>query len=365
MRPFPATFARLLREPRRFGFDAAARVLQHAAGTPDLADAARFRSVPSLAYAAAEVESVRQEGAGAPRVATTVMGLTGAAGVLPRHYTEILIATLRDRSRALHDFNDLLSHRMVARFAQAATKYRLHRAADHAMLARRQAAADPQRAAAARDPDQITTVLLALGGHGTAHLAPRVLVGVDPLLHYAGAFAMRPRSADRLAALVSDWLGRTVEVEQFAGAWLPLPPDQRTAMPRGRRPGQWNRLGVDAAIGVRAWDVQGRIILRVGPLDAASFAAMLPDRPALRRLVSLVRTYLGAETGFAVNLVLAAADVPATRMHPAADPPPRLGWNCWLPMAGRRGRDAAEALFEAETVEASIGMSTVRKQERA
>ena len=39
---------------------------------------------------------------------------------------------------------------------------------------------------------------------------------------------MRPRSADRLGALTSDWLGMKVEIVEFAGAWLSLPPDQRT-----------------------------------------------------------------------------------------------------------------------------------------
>ena len=142
---------------------------------------------------------------------------------------------------------------------------------------------------------------------------------------------------------------------QFAGAWLTLPPDQRTSLPLGRRPGTWNRLAVDAAIGVRAWDVQARVILRVGPLDRAAFEALLPDRPGLRSpLVSLVRAYLGFETGFAINPVLAADQVPPLFLNAAADPPPRLGWNTWVPSPKPplRRRDAADAVFEAEVVEA-------------
>ena len=120
---------------------------------------------------------------------------------------------------------------------------------------------------------------------------------------------------------------------EFAGAWLSLPPDQRTRLSAH---GAWCRLGVDAAAGVRAWDPQARIILRIGPLDLKGFQRLLPDRAALHRLVSLVRAYVGFELGFAINPVLAARDVPPLRLDATSDPPPRLGWNTWIPGAGRR-----------------------------
>ena len=177
-------------------------------------------------------------------------------------------------------------------------------------------------------------------------------------MHYAGLLTTQPRSADRLRAMVSDWLRHPVEVRQFVGAWLPLPPDQRTRLAGRGAAGRFNRLGFapatgvssdapgknapgdnttspdtprdDAAIGVRAWDVQAGVVLRIGPLDRESFTALLPDRPTLERLVGLVRAYLGFATGFAINPVVAAAAVPALQLRADADPPPRLGWNSWL-----------------------------------
>ena len=106
---------------------------------------------------------------------------------------------------------------------------------------------------------------------------------------------------------------------------------------------------------MRAWDPQARIILRIGPLDLKGFQRLLPDRMALHRLVSLVRAYVGFELGFAINPVLAARDVPPLLLDAAADPPPRLGWNTWVPgpAGGVIGReDAADAVFEAEVIEA-------------
>jgi type VI secretion system protein ImpH len=339
----PAPLERLATEPRRFGFDAAVRVLLHAAHDPDPAAVVRFRSIPGLAYPPADVVAVQSGDEGsAPRMTVSVMGLTGASGVLPRGYTELLNTTLRERSPALHDFLDMLSHRMVALFARAGAKYRPHLVAEIGRLS-------------GKDRDPMMSALLALTGHGTRHMADRLAAGTEPLLHYAGFFAARPRSVDRLQALVSDWLGRQVEVRQFAGAWLPVPPEQRTRLAGRGIAGRFDRLGRDAAIGVRAWDVQAAVVLRVGPLDRAGFEALLPDRPALGRLVSLVRAFLGFETAFSINPVLSAAEVPPLRLRADSDPAPRLGWNTWLTApAGSRRRDADDPVFQAEVMEARI-----------
>jgi type VI secretion system protein ImpH len=77
----------------------------------------------------------------------------------------------------------------------------------------------------------------------------------------------------------------------------------------------------------------------------------------LQRLVSLVRAFLGFEIGFAINPVLAGPEVPPLCLDARADPPTRLGWNSWIPApegpsAGTLRADAADALFEAERIEA-------------
>lgn len=326
---------RLIAEPRRFGFDAAVRLLQIAAGEADPAVAVRFRSLAMLAYPAADVMALAAGGGRrAPEITTTVMGMVGTSGVLPRAYSELVNTTSRGGSRSLHEFLDMLSHRFVAQFARAGVKYRPHRVAEMAQLAGLD--------------DPVTALVLALTGYAIGGMTERLAAGPELLCHYAGFFAMRPRSAERLAAMVSDWCGRPVEVMQFVGAWLPLPREQQTCLRRGVFAGQFDRLGVDAAVGTRAWNAQARIVLRIGPLDLPGFEALLPDRPALRRMVSLIRSFIGIETGFAVNPVLAASSVPVLRLNGESG---QLGWNTWLP-AERRSTNGTEARFEAELVEA-------------
>jgi type VI secretion system protein ImpH len=331
--------ALLAKAPARFAFDAAIRILLHAARTADPGAAARFVSPPNLAYPAAEITAT-EAAPGRPIVQTAVIGMTGPAGVLPRSYTEAVTQAERNRAPSLHAFLDMIAERFVAAYALAGGKYRIARAAEGAMLA--------------GTPEPFGDVLLALTGYGTSGLGARLEAGAAALQHYAGFFAAHPRSADRLGALASDWLGRAVRVRQFAGAWLALPPDQRTALPTGRDEGAFCRLGRDAAAGVRAWDAQARAVLVVGPLSRADFEALLPGGAALSRFVSLVRAFLGYETGFAVNLVLQRDAVPPLRLETAAAPAPRLGWNTWLTApAGCRLHDPADPLFEAHVVEAA------------
>jgi type VI secretion system protein ImpH len=329
----PTAVQRLTVDPASFAFDAALRLLMQRAGVADPAEAARFESAPGLAFAPSDVVAVDVV-ADPPSVTLGLLGLIGSAGVMPRRYTEQAASNDGD---ALHALADLLAHRMLAGLGSAGFKYRLERAVETARLA-----GDEQRAGHAE-------VLLAVAGFAEAGIAERLPFGGDALLHYAGLFVLRPRSAERLAALASDWLGRAVEVVEFVGAWLPIERDQRSRLGVGRDRGAFCVLGQDAAVGVRAWDPQARVMLRIGPLDRPGFEALLPDKAALVAFVGLVRAYLGFEVGFGVNLVLAADEVPAVRL----DGRGMLGWNTWL---GRgkgyvaRG-DADDARFAAEVVE--------------
>ncbi len=343
-----AAIARLKDQPQSFSFDAAVRILTFLRRQADPAAAARFTSTTGSSYLPAEVTQVRSDaGLSEPLVTVGVVGLTGPAGVLPRYYTDAVVADQRSRAFSLTRFLDLISHRMVAAFAGAGAKYRPHRAADVGALAASPEGADP-----------VAESLLALTGYGTPHLADRLLAGPAALRHYAGFFAAHPRSADRLEALASDWLGRQVKVDQFAGAWLALPVDQRSRLGVGLSRGKFSQLSVDAAAGVRAWDQQARIVLRIGPLDLAYFERLLPDQPLLQELIALVRAYVGFEVGFAVNPVLARDAVPALALAPpgqqgGGQARPLLGWNTWLPTsrATRRQEHSADALFDSEIVE--------------
>jgi type VI secretion system protein ImpH len=340
-----------LREaPHRFRFDAAVRLL--VLGSRHVADGDKvlFKGLPVLSQPVAEVVDVELPTAGQRAVLRTpLIGLVGPSGVMPRWYTELVAQANRARSRGIADFFDLLAQRFVMAFAQAGAKYRLARSAE---------VADP----AVVEAEPIGAGVLAFTGFGTAHMVERLAAGPEVLRYYSGYFSARPRSADRLAAMVSDFLGRRTELREFVGAWLTLSADQQTRLPRGRAAGAYNRLSVDAVIGTRAWDQQARFVVRVGPLNRAEFEALLPDRRKLGELVSLIRAYVGWEADFAVQLVLAAPEIPVLRLAgPGIADAPRLGWTSWAPSTTDRlkGRVVVDdAVFAATLVEAQVPRET-------
>jgi type VI secretion system protein ImpH len=357
-RTAPSVAALLAATPQRFPFLEAMRVLEAeerriardrrreplkplGADADPAEELARLSSALSLAFPAAEVTAFRPEKDGEKaRLVLAFLGLVGPGGILPRHYAELVLGAMRARNEALPGFLDMFVHRALGLHLRAQKKYRLARLAEEAP---------------AGSSDAVTAALTAIIGFRTGGLAGRLAVPEEVALHYGGLFSARPRSAARLEAMVADFLGRKVEVVQMVGAWLALPPGERTRLAGPGLPkGAHARLGAEAALGVRAWDTQGRFILRLGPMPYAAFAALMPGGVALGRVVDLVRAYVGPTLGFSVNPVLAGEEVPRPALGAGGDAAPRLGWNTWLPLGPRPGlgtrADAPEAVFAAETI---------------
>ena len=100
------------------------------------------------------------------------------------------------------------------------------------------------------------------------------------------------------------------------------------AEPEGRH----CRLGIDALAGDRAWDVQGKFRLRIGPLNHDQFRDFMPEGREFRKLQDLVRMYVGPELDFELQVTLQAPEVPGARLATGEDDrhATRLGWNGWV-----------------------------------
>jgi type VI secretion system protein ImpH len=337
-----AVSARLLGEPYRFDFFQAVRLLEQlereraGAGAGrrrypvghDWAPAqemVRFRALPGLSFPAAAVGQLRRpdgpaaNGSRPPEMLVTFMGLTGPSGVLPQHYTTLLLQRLRLKDTSLRDFLDLLNHRLISLFYRAWEKYRFP-------VAYERAKRDPGGA-----PDLFTHCLACLVGMGTANLGGRLAVDDAALLLYGGFFAHFPRPAVCLERLLADHFRVPVAAEQFAGQWLSLGADDSTCFPGADCPeGRNTQLGIDALAGDRIWDVQSKLRLRVGRLTYEQFQRLLPTGADWPAFLDLTRTYLGPDLDFEVQLVLAAPEVPACRLPVEDEPGFRLGWDTWV-----------------------------------
>ncbi len=307
---------RLRDAPHRFDPMQAARLAEGGAGAVGTAtlpqdEPVRFATAQTLAFAPAAIASATTED-GRVALRQAFLGLTGPLGVLPQMFSELVVRAERARNHSVGGFHDMFVHRLASLFLRAAGKYR------HAALV---------QADRSGGGDAVSGAMLALAGFGTPHLRGRTAAPDAALLYFAGLFAARNRSAAGLAAMLADYLGCAVQVIQFQERWIPVPPEEQTALPGPGRSGQFHRLGVDSFAGARVRDAQGAFRIRLGPVRSATFRRLLPGGEALRALVDLVRLYAGPALAFDVQVVLAREDVPVLQLSP--DAPARLGWTSW------------------------------------
>jgi type VI secretion system protein ImpH len=325
----------LVREPYRFDFFQAVRILERlrrndeppvAVGYdgPMEQEAVRFVAPLSMSFPSAAIRELVPRGPGQPfefAMHVSFMGLTGPSGTLPRHYSTLLIERTREKETAYRDFLDLFNHRLVSLFYRAWEKYRIPAAYERAATTR----------SSATNSDLFTFGLYSLVGMGTDGLRGRTAVPDETFLYYGGLFACQSRSPAGIVNIVSSYFNVMASVESFVGQWLSLPPEERSSLPAKRNPKGLNcRLGVDAILGTKVWDVQSRFRVRLGPLSYRQFCEFLPSGNGFNSIFDLLRTYAGPCLDSEIQPVLLAKEVPFTQLLADAPVKPRLGQNVWM-----------------------------------
>lgn len=359
----PAVIDVLLAEAYRFDFFQAVHLLQRYADERAQAEpparlhpvghdrhpareAIRFRALPSLSFppspiarvdAAPDGQPAEDQPPKPPSMMVSFMGLTGPAGVLPRHYTRLLLERIREKDHTAQDFFDLFNHRAISLFYRTWEKYRFPIGYERSQ-------------ANESGEDLFTNCLYSIVGLGLPELRDRFDFDDEVTLYYAGLFAHDGRNAVSLERMLEDYFELPVRLEQFQGQWLYLSEDDRSQMPSARDPdGKNNQMGLNLVMGERVWDVQCKVRIRMGPLRYEQFRRFTPTGDSLRRLLEMARFYCGPEFDFDVQPVLRAADVPWFQFGADPDQGPRLGWNTWIrsrPFA----RDVDDAVFFLEHV---------------
>ena len=299
---------------------------------PAAAERIRLRPSTSLAFPAADVESIRwRRGARAERAEVTAcfFGLYGSTTPLPRAYAEQIRHEEREQPQ-LRDFLDIAHHRLLS------------------LLYRGWLRRHYEQAYEAGGRDRLSRALLA--AIGVLPETPPERIGIEParLLRYLGLFLLPARPAAGLEALLGEELGVMLRVEECGAAWVALPRSEWFRLIAARDDGG-GQLGRDVVIGARRLDRMGRVRVLVGPVEYPAMRRLAPGGADHGRLVALVRLYARRPLDIALDIDVPARAVPPLRV--GGDDPGRPGVGACM---GRPASDPVRFSFQV-TARAGAG----------
>lgn len=340
--------ARLTQHPYEFQFFQAVRILEQAAhdknkndtgfgsepvalNTPPHKEAIRFHAQEGLSFPSAEVTEIqiqhKHRGTQDHKqwgMTVAFLGLTGPGGVMPYHYTELILKRLKAKDESLAHFFDLFNHRIISLFYEAGTKYRMpygyerHRRREDTRI----------------EYDSFTQSLLSLIGLGTGGLTRRLYTRDEALVGYAGYFTQQVRSASGLKHMLQQHFELPIHINEFLGQWRELIEDVRTLLPSRETPkGRNNQLGRTVIIGQRGWFAQGKFQVIIGPLNREQFDGLAPGTPKLKAIDEIIRLYCGLESDYEFVIRMKKSFVPG-QVILNSQAPPILGWNSWVATEG-------------------------------
>jgi type VI secretion system protein ImpH len=254
----------------------------------------RFKSVQHLGFPGQPITKIEpylntDSHAGLQVVGMHVsfMGLTGPSGVLPQHYTEMVLQRLKQRDKTMRDFFDLFNHRLISLFYRAWEKYRFACQYQHADT----------------EQDSFSKVLSTLSG-------ARQTLG----LYYAGAFSQQNRSSQQLIQILTDVFKTKVELKPLQGRWLALAKDEQSSLgTRHLRHNDHACLGRSVLLGNKVWDISSAIELVINT-SSDQAAPLLPGSYQHTILTALLADFLPAALKVRVTLVGQHKAFPSTQL---------------------------------------------------
>jgi type VI secretion system protein ImpH len=254
------------------------------------------------------------------RIRGYFLGLFGPQGPLPLHLTEYVHDRVTNgRDHTLAAFADVFHHRMLALFYRAWANAR------------------PTVAFDRPTEDAFASYIAALIGLAQPALRNRDDWPDRAKLYFAGLLAMGPKTRDGLTALLSEYLGIAVRVEECVGEWLAIEPEERMRLGDRRTA----VLGA-AVLGERVYSAQHKLRIVIGPVNAGELLQYMPGGASLRRLRAAVLNYLGLEHAWDLQFIVRRARVPATKLGAFG----HLGWTAWLAPPSQ-GPDADDVIIDA------------------
>jgi type VI secretion system protein ImpH len=266
----------------------------------------RLGQSPSLIFAPCEIAHASLTSSGKFQIQLFGLGLWGANGPLPIHYTEIALSR-RDSNRdtTLVDFADLFHHRYLTQFYSAW-----------------QSAQSAGGGLDRRESESFSFFVASLSGQSLEEIADSTLSSHPRLA--AGAHLVREaRNPDGITSTLSHYFGVPFNLQEYVLHWIPVAPEEHTQL---GVPGPASVIGEGALVGQMVADRQHKFRLIIGPLNLDNYLHFLPNGRDLPKLIEWVRAFVGYEYEWEIQLQLNPHSAPPAQIGSCQ----RLGWTTWL-----------------------------------
>lgn len=278
----------------------------------------RLAQEPSLGHKASLIDSFLPPSDGRPaRMTLNYHGVFGPNGAIPINYTEYAMDRIRfHRDHTLKDFLDVFHHRMMSLLFRAWADSNITVDLDR-VLGR---LGEP---GSTREGSRYIDYIGSFSGMGMEIVRGRDEVPDFARMYHSHWLGRQARNAEGLEKIISDFFEVPAQVQPFQGRWLPLPENSWCLLGESEETGI---SGVNAIAGDYFWDCSLSFRVQIGPISFADLQRLLPGGGSFARLCDWIRSYVGKELYWDVQLLIRSEDIPPLELGEGG----RIGFDAWL-----------------------------------
>lgn len=249
-------------------------------------DRVRFSHASSFAFPASDVADVQQDTDGTFHVTTTFLGLAGSESPLPAAMSEELL--FGDEAGHLQAFYDVFHDQALRLLYEAWKRFSPGLEGTESPFRR--------ELLSLVGVDAFSPFLPAMAGEGSFDLGLSDFTRCDPdFLNEAGLQAILERAYPHLRPRVAPGDAREVEADAADRTWL------------GER---GSVMGIDANFGGSGLDTQGSLRVTLGPVDAATYEALMPGGAQHGELAAFLDHWTASRVRLELDVLVEAGELP-------------------------------------------------------
>jgi type VI secretion system protein ImpH len=271
----------------------------------------KFSSVIALQHTDSEIHKVQvEQNADKVQIFVTAnfLGIVGSTGILPSHYTELLISSFKHKDSSLQNFLDIFYNKIVKLFVKIIQHNNLYLEYEKFLLTNKNALEHNWFSVV--NFDGISSKI-------AAKTIPNIL------LKYTGLLATSSRPLAVLETILFNYLRHPLLIEQFVTERVKIADDELSKL------GKLNvRLGNSLYLGDHAYFYQNKVIIKVFQLHIEQYQLLFSKESQIRKTLDLILDfYLGRNIKYQLTFILIEAERKAWLTHKKEQ---RLGNNMWL-----------------------------------